>query len=413
LTFKELSLHGELLEGLDSMGFQEATPIQEQAIPIILSGKDLIGCAQTGTGKTAAFLLPILNQITLHPQEGVSTLILVPTRELAMQIDEQLEAFAYFTNISSIPIYGGQGKNAFEFEKKALTKGADIIVATPGRLIAHLNLGYVRFEQVKYFILDEADRMLDMGFVKDIQKINSYMPEKKQTLLFSATMANEIKRFAKTLLKDPETISLAVSKPAENIVQAVYKVDADQKLALLEYVINPDRAKEGLILIFSSTKSGVKDIARTLSRRGMEVAAMHSDLTQDERKIVLRKFENGQIPVLVATDILSRGIDVDGIRLVINYDMPGDAEDYIHRIGRTARADANGTALSFITRRDMRRLQAVERLMEKQVYVLALPKDLERHEMAHSKNKKGRGRDKGNRGKKYDRKKKGRSSKAK
>lgn len=375
------------------MGFQEATPIQEQAIPIILAGKDLIGCAQTGTGKTAAFLLPILNQLSLHPQESVSTLILVPTRELAMQIDEQLEAFAYFTNISSIPIYGGQGKNAFEYEKKALTKGADIIVATPGRLIAHLNLGYVKFGEVKYFILDEADRMLDMGFVKDIQKISSYLPDKKQTLLFSATMASEIKKFASTLLDNPEMISLAVSKPAENIVQAVYKVNPDQKLSLLEYVINPGRSKEGLVLIFASTKVAVKDITKMLSRRGMEVAEMHSDLEQDERKIVLRKFENGQIPVLIATDILSRGIDVDGIRLVINYDMPGDAEDYIHRIGRTARADANGTAISFITKRDMRRLQAVERLMEKQVYVLALPKGLESHDLPdRGRGKKGRGK---------------------
>ncbi|MEM0993054.1 MAG: DEAD/DEAH box helicase [Bacteroidota bacterium] len=376
MIFKELNLNDQLIDGLDSMGFETATPIQEQGIPIILSGKDLIGCAQTGTGKTAAFLLPILHQLTEQPQESVSTLILVPTRELAMQIDEQLEAFSYFTNISSIPIYGGQGKNAFEFEKKALTQGADIIVATPGRLIAHLNLGYVRFEEVKYFILDEADRMLDMGFVKDIRKINSYLPEKKQTLLFSATMAKEIKKFALSLLHQPEFISLAVSKPAENIIQAVYQVHDDQKLPLLEYVMNPTRTKKGLILIFSSTKAGTKDIARTLQRRGLDVAAMHSDLEQEERKIVLRKFEAGQLPILVATDILSRGIDVDGIRLVINYDMPGDPEDYIHRIGRTARADASGTAISFVTRKDNRRLKAVEKLMEKKVYALALPKDI-------------------------------------
>ncbi|MEM9887712.1 MAG: DEAD/DEAH box helicase [Bacteroidota bacterium] len=376
MTFRELNLNDQLIDGLDSMGFETATPIQEQGIPIILSGKDLIGCAQTGTGKTAAFLLPILHQLTEQPQESVSTLILVPTRELAMQIDEQLEAFSYFTNISSIPIYGGQGKDAFNYEKKALTQGADIIVATPGRLIAHLNLGYVRFEEVKYFILDEADRMLDMGFVKDIRKINSYLPEKKQTLLFSATMAKEIKKFALSLLHQPEFISLAVSKPAENIIQAVYKVHDDQKLPLLEYVMNPSRTKDGLILIFSSTKSGTKEIARTLQKRGLDAAAMHSDLEQEERKIVLRKFEAGQLPILVATDILSRGIDVDGIGLVINYDMPGDPEDYIHRIGRTARADANGTAISFITRKDSRRLKAVERLMEKQVYTLTLPKEI-------------------------------------
>lgn len=377
------------------MGFEAATPIQEKAIPTILSGRDLIACAQTGTGKTAAFLLPILHKLIQKPQDSVSTLILVPTRELAMQIDEQLEAFAYFTNLSSLPIYGGQGKDAFEMEKKALTNGADIIVATPGRLIAHLNLGYVKFGEIQHFILDEADRMLDMGFVKDIRKIDSYLPEKKQILMFSATMAHEIKKFAKSLLHNPEFISIAVSKPAENILQAVYKVEQERKLALLNYVMNPSRSKEGLILIFSSTKSGVKDIKSSLRMQGLDIEAMHSDLTQEDRKIVLRKFESGQIPILVATDILSRGIDVDGIRLVINYDMPGDPEDYIHRIGRTARAEATGTAISFITRKEQYRLKKVEKLMGQKVHVLALPKAVAESAPAPSKNRRsggGRGR---------------------
>ncbi len=376
MTFRELNLDERLLEGLDSMGFEKATPIQEQAVPIILAGKDLIACAQTGTGKTAAFLLPILHQLTRQPREGISTLILVPTRELAMQIDEQLEAFAYFTEVSSIPIYGGQSKDSFDQEKKALTTGADIIIATPGRLTAHLNLGYVKFQDIKYFILDEADRMLDMGFINAIESISKFLPKNRQTLLFSATMATKIKKFAQTILHEPESITLAVSKPAENILQAVYQVNEYQKLALLEYVLNPERSKEGLILIFSSSKIGTKEIAHALFRKGLEVAEMHSDLKQEDRKQVLRKFENGQIQILVATDILSRGIDVDNIQLVINYDMPPDPEDYIHRIGRTARAESTGTAISFITRRDKQRLEKVERLMEKKVHVLALPKSI-------------------------------------
>jgi len=355
------------------MGFEQATPIQEQAIPIILEGKDLIACAQTGTGKTAAFLLPILHQLTRQPREEISTLILVPTRELAMQIDEQLEAFAYFTEVSSIPIYGGQSKDSFEQEKKALTTGADIIIATPGRLTAHLNLGYVRFQDIKYFILDEADRMLDMGFLAAIENISSYLPKKRQTLLFSATMPPKMKKFAQSILDNPVSISLAVSKPAENILQAVYLVDENQKLALLEYILNPSRQKKGLILIFSSSKMGVKEITSALKRKGLDVEEMHSDLRQEERKQVLRKFENGQVQILVATDILSRGIDVDGIELVINYDMPPDPEDYVHRIGRTARAAAAGTAVSFITRRNRHHLERVERLIERKIHVLALP----------------------------------------
>lgn len=376
MTFKELNLDPTLLEGLDSMGFENATPIQEQAIPIILEGKDLIACAQTGTGKTAAFLLPLLHKLAIQPQEGISTLILVPTRELAVQIDEQLEAFAYFTQVSSLPIYGGQSKESFEQEKRALTNGADIIVATPGRLLAHLNLGYVKFGEVKHFILDEADRMLDMGFVNDIKNISSYMPKEKQTLLFSATMAPKIEKFAKSILTEPAKISLAVSKPAENILQAAYQVDRDQKLPLLEYVLNPSRSKEGLILIFSSSKTGAKEITKALKRKGLQVEEMHSDLAQDERKRVLRQFESGQLQILVATDILSRGIDVDGIRLVVNYDMPPDPEDYIHRIGRTARAEATGTAISFVTRRDRNRLKKAEQLMERNVHILALPKSI-------------------------------------
>lgn len=374
MTFKELQLDESLLDGLESMGFKTATPIQEKSIPVILEGKDLIACAQTGTGKTAAFLLPILHKLVIEPQEEVSTLILVPTRELAMQIDQQLDGFGYFAGISSIAIYGGQGKTAFNAEKKALSTGADVIIATPGRLIAHLNMSYVRFGSIKHFILDEADRMLDMGFVKDIDTISRHLPKSRQTLMFSATMAPKIKKLAQKILKDPTFIQLAVSKPAEKILQAVYEVRPEQKLPLLEYVFNPKRKKSGLVLVFCSQKVSVKEITRSLKRLGLNAAEIHSDLEQSERQETLRQFQNGRYSILVATDILSRGIDVDGIVLVINYDMPNDPEDYIHRIGRTARADANGSAISFITKRDQRKLAKVEKLMKKKVYRLQLPK---------------------------------------
>ncbi len=373
MNFKDLGLNDQLLEGLQAMGFESATPIQEQAIPPILDGKDLIACAQTGTGKTAAFILPILHNLKNISSESIDTLILVPTRELAVQIDQQLEGFAYFTGISSCSIYGGRDGASFQLEKKALASGANIVVATPGRLIAHLNLGYVKMGALQHLILDEADRMLDMGFVDDIFKIISHMPKKRQTLMFSATMPPKIRQFAKRILTDPVQISLAVSKPAKGILQAIYQVEDSQKQPLLKHLLSARKGKKERILVFSATKSNVRKLASTLKSSGLDVGEIHSDLDQNQREEVLRRFKSGNLQILVATDILSRGIDVKGIDLVVNYDVPGDAEDYIHRVGRTARADADGVAITLVNRKDGRKFGNIERLMEAKVRQLPLP----------------------------------------
>ncbi|MEM1124827.1 MAG: DEAD/DEAH box helicase, partial [Bacteroidota bacterium] len=354
-------------------GFETATPIQEKAIPVIMEGKDLIACAQTGTGKTAAFLLPTLHHLTGTESDSIDTLILVPTRELATQIDQQLEGFAYFTGVTSLPIYGGRSGESFNQEKKALTTGANIVVATPGRLIAHLNLGYVKIDKLKHLILDEADRMLDMGFVNDLLKIVSFLPENRQTLMFSATMPPKIRKFAARILKSPEQISFAVSKPAEKIMQIAYLVEDELKPKLLQHLLGKRKGKEERIIIFSSTKSNVDKIARALRATGMTVGQIHSDFEQSEREETLRLFKNGKLQVLVATDILSRGIDVKGINLVINNSVPSDAEDYIHRIGRTARADADGIAITLINYKDRRKFKDIERLMEREVLKSPLP----------------------------------------
>lgn len=359
------------------MGFETPTPIQEQAIPIILQGRDLIACAQTGTGKTAAFLLPILHQIAQNEEEFTDTLVVVPTRELAVQIDQELEGFGYFTGASSLPIYGGRDGASFEQEKKALSQGANIIVATPGRLISHLNAGYVKLDKLRHFVLDEADRMLDMGFAGDIMSISNYLPRERQTLLFSATMPNEIRTFAKQLLKDPAQISMAVSKPAAGILQGAYEVEDELKPRLVSHLLEGKEKILERVLIFSSTKAKVKDVTATLKKAGLNVRQVHSDLSQDEREEILRSFKSGKVQILVATDILSRGIDVKGINLVINYDVPGDGEDYVHRVGRTARADSDGVALTFINRRDRRRIKAIESLIESEVRRLPLPADLQ------------------------------------
>lgn len=332
------------------MGFEEPTPIQEEAIPPILNGKDLIGCAQTGTGKTAAYLLPMLHHLLEGGTQGIQTLIIAPTRELAMQIDQQLEGFLYFTSLSSITIYGGKDGAAFETQKNALKRGTDIIIATPGKLISHLNLGYVDMSGLKYLILDEADRMLDMGFYEDIVRIASFLPEKRHSLLFSATMPPKIRQLAKKLLVDPEEINIAVSKPAENILQVVFHVYGNQKLPLIEHLLKAKRVNS--LIVFCSRKTTVKEVGKILNKLDYNVAAIHSDLEQPEREEVLRKFKSKQLQILVATDILSRGIDVEGIELVVNYDLPNDPEDYVHRIGRTARADASGAAFSFVEPQD-------------------------------------------------------------
>ncbi len=409
MTFKELRLSDSLLEGLDAMGFEKATPIQEKAIPPILKGKDLIACAQTGTGKTAAFLLPIIDRLQGKDTDSVDALIIVPTRELAVQIDQQLEGFAYFTEISSIPIYGGRDGKSFEDEKKALKLGANIIVATPGRLIAHLNLGYVKFDKLQHLILDEADRMLDMGFLNDILKIINFIPEKRQTLMFSATMPPKIRQFARRILHKPDQINIAISKPASGILQAAYFAEDEQKPKLLTHLLGKRKDKDERILIFSSTKANVKNIVAALKSGGLTAGEIHSDLDQLQREEMLRKFKSGAKPILVATDILSRGIDVKGIDLVINYDVPGDAEDYIHRVGRTARAEAEGVALTFINRKDSRKFKDIERLMGQIVQKAPLPEPIHQIMSSSNRDKKSKSKKFGKRGgykKKYPSKRK-------
>ena len=374
MTFHELQFEPELMEGLDAMGFEKPTPIQQQAIPIIMKDKDIIACAQTGTGKTAAFLLPVINKIIQTKTESIDTLIIVPTRELAIQIDEAVQGLAYFAPVSAIAIFGGNNGSSFEQEKKALTHGANIIIATPGRLIAHLNMGYVNIGNLTHLILDEADRMLDMGFSDDINRIISFLPKKRQTLLFSATMPPKIRTLAAKTLTDPEQINISVSKPAEGVMQAAYMTYNEQKLPLLTELLNGKKIAS--ILIFSSSKEKVKQLERELVRAKFNVAAIHSDLLQDVRTEVLRKFKNKLLQILVATDIMSRGIDIDSIGLVINYDVPRDAEDYIHRVGRTARAETTGVALTFINPEDQRKFKSIEKLIGNEVKKLDTPEHL-------------------------------------
>jgi ATP-dependent RNA helicase RhlE len=373
LNFTEFNLAPPVMEGVEAMGYEKPSPVQEAAIPLIMNGNDLIACAQTGTGKTAAFLLPLMHKILTERDnnKGIQALILAPTRELAIQIDQQLEGFGYFTNISSIAVYGGGSGSLFDQEKRALQSGADVVVATPGRLISHLNLGYVDFSDIRFLILDEADRMLDMGFLPDLTKIMSYLPKDKQTLLFSATMPEGIRRFSQNILKDPKHINLAVSKPAENVLQAAYLVHDTQKIGLIESLVSGKDLP--LVLIFASTKSGVKEIEIALKRKKLNVAAIHSDLEQEQRSDVLNKFKNRDIQILVATDIVSRGIDVDDISLVINYNVPGDAEDYVHRVGRTARAEKSGVALTFINSYEMGKFKRIEQFLGSTIRKLILP----------------------------------------
>jgi ATP-dependent RNA helicase RhlE len=371
LKFSDFGLTKALLEGLESMRFEEATPIQEQAIPAIMEGRDVLACAQTGTGKTAAFLLPVLHRITESPPSGIDTLIIVPTRELAMQIDQQLEGFSYFTPVSAVAIYGGRDGHSMELERNALKRGAPIVIATPGRFIAHLDLGYANLSTVRHLILDEADRMLDMGFAPDIDKIVSQIPRSRQTLMFSATMPPQIRRFAKDLLREPLEISISISRPAETILQLAFEVEDEAKYVLVEKLL-AERKELGRAIIFAGAKIKVREVATRLAKRGMQVAAIHSDLDQSEREERLLAFRNGTLPIVVATDVLSRGIDVKGIDLVINFDVPGDPEDYVHRIGRTGRAEANGEAITFINRKDRGRFARIEKLIGR-VIVKQLP----------------------------------------
>ena len=376
MNFKDLNLSETLLEAISYMGFEEATPIQEQAIPAILDNKDLIACAQTGTGKTAAFILPVLNALLKEEeQHKTRVLVIVPTRELALQIDQQIQGFSYFTNAESIAIYGGGTGSEWEQQKRALTRGSEIVVATPGKLISHLNMGYVKFEHLQYLILDEADRMLDMGFYDDIQKIISYLPKNRQTLMFSATMPPKIKTLAAKTLRNPVEITIGLSKPAEGVLQEAFLTYEAQKTPLIKRLI-AERPEAKSILIFTSTKRKVNDIVRGLRGNGYKVEGISSDLEQTRREDVLRGFRSKQTRTLVATDVLSRGIDIKDIDIVINFDVPGDAEDYVHRVGRTARAATTGLAITLINEDDMYKFSRIETLIGKEVTKLPLPKEM-------------------------------------
>ena len=374
MTFQEFNFNEHLLEGVLSMGYTTPTPIQSQAIPVILQGHDLIACAQTGTGKTGAFLLPVINNITNNHEEKTSTLILTPTRELAQQIDQQVEGLAYFTGVSSVAVFGGGDGIVYEQQRRSIQNNVNIIIATPGRLIAHLTSGVLKLNHIKHLILDEADRMLDMGFYDDIMRIISYLPKERQTLLFSATMPGRIRQMAKTVLHNPEQINIALSQPAVGIDQQVYMVNDHQKTPLILLLL-----KDGAFassIIFAGTKDKVKEVYKLLNQSHIKIAAFHSDLEQKEREEILLQFKNRQLPVIIGTDALSRGIDVEGIDLVINYDVPGDPEDYIHRIGRTARAETKGTAITFVNDRDQRKLKTIETLIDKPITRKPLPEVL-------------------------------------
>ncbi|MDA3823374.1 MAG: DEAD/DEAH box helicase [Bacteroidales bacterium] len=375
MNFFDLNLDNDLLDALDYMGFREATPIQEQAIPLILENKDIIACAQTGTGKTAAFVLPILEKLTASKQKGTNTLVIVPTRELAIQIEQQIQGFSYFLNIGSIAIYGGGEGKDFTNQKVALKQGTDIVIATPGKLLSHLQLGYVDFSTVEHLILDEADRMLDMGFIDDINKIITYLPNKRQTLMFSATMPDKIRRFAKQILHKPTEISLSVAKPAEGVNQQVYLAYDEQKYKLLNYLIK-EREEYTSIIIFTSTKSKVSEIVRSLNQAKLPAKGISSNLDQNAREEVVRGFRSKRTRILVATDLMSRGIDVKDINLVVNFDVPMDAEDYVHRVGRTARVDAKGEAITLVSPRDMQRFRKIEELIERELNKQQPPDEL-------------------------------------
>lgn len=376
MKFKELGLDDQILEAIGYMGFEDATPIQEKAIPVILEGRDLIACAQTGTGKTAAFILPTLHRIfKSNDGPGTKALVVCPTRELALQIEKQIQGFAYFLGIHSIAIYGGGSGSDFEQQKKALKSGADVIVATPGKLLSHLNLGYVKFDTVKHFILDESDRMMDMGFREDIDKIASFLPKDKQTLMFSATMPSKIREMSKQLLRNPEQISFAISKPAEGVLQAVYLAHDTQKIQLLTKLI-ADKPNYESILIFTSTKKNVGNIVTGLRRNKFAAEGISSDYDQSQRESVLASFKQKKTRIIVATDVLSRGIDIKDINLVINFDVPKNAEDYVHRVGRTARAKTTGVAITLINEKDMYNFHQIEQLIEREIMKLPPPEEL-------------------------------------
>ncbi len=373
MKFIDLGLDPRILEGIDAMGYENATPVQQQVMVPILEGKDIIAAAQTGTGKTAAFLLPLLHRLLTSPHHAgdINAMIIVPTRELAIQIAESIEGLSYFTDVSSIAVYGGGDGNSFVIEKKALTSGVDIVVCTPGRMIAHLNMGYVKLKGLKYLVLDEADRMLDMGFSDDLSKIVTFLPAVRQNLLFSATMPAKMRVLAKKLLHDPIEINIAISKPPEQIVQKAFIVYEAQKVPIIIDMLSSKKFSK--VIVFCSKKLNVKQLTLKLKHANLAVAEIHSDLDQKSREQYLQDFRNQKINILVATDVLSRGIDIDDIDLVINYDVPNDGEDYIHRIGRTARAATSGTAFTLVSENEQGKCGVIEQLLGAPIFKGTVP----------------------------------------
>ena len=396
MTFEETYLNDNILDALYDMHFEEMTPIQESCIPEILDGHDLIGVAQTGTGKTAAYLLPILSMLDDggFPKDAVNCIIMSPTRELAQQIDQAMQGFGYYLDgISSVAVYGGNDGNRFDTETKGLKMGADVIIATPGRLLSHIRMGHLDLSRLSFFVLDEADRMLDMGFSDDILQIAKQLPPSHQTIMFSATMPTKIQQLARTLLNNPIEVKIAVSKPAEKIQQSAFVCYEAQKLGIVRSLFKAGELQR--VIIFSGKKDKVKDITRELKHMHINCAPMHSDLSQAERDEVMYRFKAGQVDVLVATDIVARGIDIDDILMVINFDVPHDAEDYVHRIGRTARAQRDGIAITFISEQDIRYFADIERFLEREIPKNPLPEGLgegpEYKPTAPRKSSRGRG----------------------
>lgn len=400
MYFDEFDFEDEVLDALDAMRFEKCTPIQEQTLQPLMDGHDLIGVAQTGTGKTAAYLLPVLNKLCRggYPEDAINCIIMAPTRELAQQIDRQLEGFTYFMQVSSVAVYGGNDGQRYEQELRGMAKGADIIVATPGRLISHINLGNIDLSKVSFFILDEADRMLDMGFYNDIMTIAKQMPKERQTMLFSATMPEEIRRLAGEILNNPTQITLALAKPAEGITQQAFVCHEAQKMGIVSHIFESESSER--VILFASRKSKVKEIAIALKRRGFNVGEMHSDLSQSERDEIMFQYKSRKIDMIVATDILARGIDIDDIRIVINYDVPRDCDDYIHRIGRTARAGSKGRAITFVSEEDQEFFKRIEDFIEQDVAKMDIPTSLgaapeyapEKHKASGKGGKSARGR---------------------
>lgn len=377
MKFEELGLEDTVLDGLYAMNFHEATPVQELTIPIILEGKDLIACAQTGTGKTAAYVLPLINELSKgeHPSDAVNAIIMAPTRELAQQIDQQIAGFSYFLSISAVAVYGGTDGATWEQQKRGLEKGADIVIATPGRLISYLNMSTVDLSKVSFFVLDEADRMLDMGFYEDIMQIHKHLPPTCQTVMYSATMPPKIRQLAKSILKSPEEIQLAISRPPESIMQTAYVCYEPQKIKIFADLFKDNPPSR--VLVFSSSKQKVKELTKLLKSKQLNVAEIHSDLEQTEREQVLRDFKSGKIEMLIATDVVSRGIDINNIKLVVNYDIPHDVEDYVHRIGRTARGKAGkGLAITLISPEEQFKFSRIETFLGKTIYKIPIDPSL-------------------------------------